>query len=148
MDIGLHCFYKVSGFGMFAGEGFQERSHHSDISLWLWDLLWSCSWSLRGRGLSSSSSTAAWVSSRVSSTGVPLHAFIPGMFDALALIVHSSCGGGLYCCGQGHHCLRHHCIFEWYMQRWRCMNWALSDCVAVFLFLFIEVVVCVRLVFA
>ena len=141
MDISFHCFYEVSSFGTLAGEGFWECPHHSDISLQLWDLLWGCSWSLRGRGLSSSSSTATWVSSRISSTGVPLHAFIPGMFNASAWVVCGSCHSCLYCYGWGCRHLRHRCIFEWYVQHQRCMNQALSDCIAVSLFLFIEVVV-------
>ena len=69
------------------------------------------------------------------------------MFDASAWVVCGCCGGSLHCYGQGHCCLRHRCVFEWYVQRWGCVDRALSDRVAVFLFLFVEVIVCVRLVF-
>jgi hypothetical protein len=133
MDIGLHCFYEVSSLGSFASEGFWECSHHSDVSLQLQDLLWGCGWSLRGRGLSSSSSTSTtWVSSRTSSTGVSLHAFVPGMFNASAWVVCSSCCSRLYCYSWGCCCLRHRRISEWYLQRWRCVDWALSDCMLSF----------------
>jgi hypothetical protein len=145
VDIGLHCFYEVSCFGAIAGEGFRECSHHSDIPLRLWDLLWGHGWSLRGGRLSSSSS--ARVSSWVSSSGVSLHAFVPGMLNALAWVVYSSSGGGLDCYGWGRHCLRHSHIFEWHLQCRGCVDWALSNRFAVFLFFLVEVVVRVQLVF-
>ena len=135
VDISLHCFYEVPSFGAFAGEGFWECSHHSDVSLWLWDLLWGYGRSLRGGGLSSSSTT--WVSS----SRVSLHAFIPGMLDASAQIVRGPCGSGLHCYGWSHCCLGHRCILEWYVQCWGCVDWALSDHIGVPLFFFVEVVI-------
>jgi hypothetical protein len=70
------------------------------------------------------------------------------MFDASAWVVRGSCSRGLYHYGWGHRCLRYCSILEWYVQHWGCMDWALSDHIAVLLFLFIEVIICVRLVFA
>ena len=63
------------------------------------------------------------------------------MLDASAWVVRGSCGSGLHCYGWSRRCLGHHCILEWYVQHWGCVDWALSDCIAVSLFFFVEVIV-------